>query len=316
MAEWAKTGSKASVDALMNSWCIRLESLGSLSLGQAMQMKQTIQDLSFESTLSAKLLAVVEAKVMATATAATPPAETTYTGKKRKEDSKPQTLLKPENFITVTEWSMLQEGPAPARLEILLRRYLMLGLRNLTEQTVKKGMAFLLALAAAELSQMPTYEEIYEEVQVFKRSWESVKTDAGPTELGLLTYPEDPSSLPKALFDRAYKPEDPPLGKDVKAGIWLAHIPMRSTSKLLQKNKKQRLPTADGKAARSEQQADEFQSRMDQCFGRLERLLDHGCGQDAIQDGGRRQLQLAAGANVLQRRTSCFFYLFLCFASV
>lgn len=316
MAEWAKTGSKASVDALMNSWCIRLESLGSLSLGQAMQMKQTIQDLSFESTLSAKLLAVVEAKVMATATAATPPAESTYTAKKRKEDSKPQTLLKPENFITVTEWSMLQEGPAPARLEILLRRYLMLGLRNLTEQTVKKGMAFLLALAAAELSQMPTYEEIYEEVQVFKRSWESVKTDAGPTELGLLTYPEDPSSLPKALFDRAYKPEDPPLGKDVKAGIWLAHIPMRSTSKLLQKNKKQRLPTADGKAARSEQQADEFQSRMDQCFGRLERLLDHGCGQDAIQDGGRRQLQLAAGANVLQRRTSCFFYLFLCFASV
>ncbi|CAE7650334.1 unnamed protein product [Symbiodinium sp. CCMP2592] len=296
MAEWAQSGSKASVDALMNSWCTRLESLGSLSLGQAMQMKQTIQDLSFESTLSERLLEKVEAKVLATATAATPPPDTTYTPHKRKEESKPQTLLKPENFITVTEWSMLEKSPAPARLEILLKRYLQLGLRNLTEQTVKKGLAFLLALAAGELSQMPTYEEIYEEVQVFKRSWESVKTDAEPTEVGLLTYPDDPSSLPKALFDRAYKAEDPPMGKDVRAGIWLAHIPMRSTSKLLQKNKKQRLPRPDGQAAVSEQHANEFQSRMEQCFGRLERMLDQGCGQNAIQDGGRRELQLAAGA--------------------
>ncbi|CAE7026696.1 unnamed protein product [Symbiodinium sp. CCMP2592] len=256
-----------------------------------MQMKQTIQDLSFESTLSALLLEKVEAKVLAAATAATPPPETTYTPNRRKEESKPQTLLKPENFITVTEWSMLEKASAPARLEILLRRYLQLGLRNLTEQTVKKGLAFLLALAAAELSQMPTYEEIYEEVQVFKRSWESVKTDAGPTEVGLLTYPDDPSSLPKALFDRAYKAEDPPMGKDVRAGIWLAHVPMRSTSKLLQKNKKQRLPRPDGQAAVSEQQAGEFQSRMEQAFGRLERLLDQGCGQNAIQDGGRRELQ-------------------------
>ncbi|CAE7812404.1 unnamed protein product [Symbiodinium sp. CCMP2592] len=296
MAEWAQSGSKASVDALMNSWCTRLESLGSLSLGQAMQMKQTIQDLSFESTLSERLLGKVEAKVLATATAATPPPDTTYTPHKRKEESKPQTLLKPENFITVTEWSMLEKSPAPARLEILLKRYLQLGLRNLTEQTVKKGLAFLLALAAGELSQMPTYEEIYEEVQVFKRSWESVKTDAEPTEVGLLTYPDDPSSLPKALFDRAYKAEDPPMGKDVRAGIWLAHIPMRSTSKLLQKNKKQRLPRPDGQAAVSEQHANEFQSRMEQCFGRLERMLDQGCGQNAIQDGGRRELQLAAGA--------------------
>ncbi|CAE7732629.1 unnamed protein product [Symbiodinium sp. CCMP2592] len=299
MAEWAQSGSKASVDALMNSWCTRLESLGSLSLGQAMQMKQTIQDLSFESTLSERLLEKVEAKVLATATAATPPPDTTYTPNKRKEESKPQTLLKPENFITVTEWSMLEKSPAPARLEILLKRYLQLGLRNLTEQTVKKGLAFLLALAAGELSQMPTYEEIYEEVQVFKRSWESVKTDAEPTEVGLLTYPDDPSSLPKALFDRAYKAEDPPMGKDVRAGIWLAHIPMRSTSKLLQKNKKQRLPRPDGQAAVSEQHANEFQSRMEQCFGRLERMLDQGCGQNAIQDGGRRELQLAAGASEL-----------------
>ncbi|CAE7513364.1 unnamed protein product [Symbiodinium sp. CCMP2592] len=209
MAEWAQSGSKASVDALMNSWCTRLESLGSLSLGQAMQMKQTIQDLSFESTLSERLLEKVEAKVLATATAATPPPDTTYTPNKRKEESKPQTLLKPGNFITVTEWSMLE--------------------KNLTEQTVKKGLAFLLALAAGELSQMPTYEEIYEEVQVFK------------------------------------------------------------------------LPRPDGQAAVSEQHANEFQSRMEQCFGRLERLLDQGCGQNAIQDGGRRELQLAAGANILQR---------------
>ena len=299
LADWTKTGSQASVDALMNSWCTRLDGTPSITLPQAMALKQTIQDLSFESTLSAKTLAVVEGKVMATAAAASP----SETPAKRKEESKPQTLLKPENFLTVTEWSVLQKGPAPARLEALLRRYLLLGITNLSEQTVKRGMAFLLALAAPDLSQMPTYEDMYEEVQVFKRSWESLKQDAGPSQVGLLAYPDDPSSLPKALFDRAYRTADPPMGKDVRAGIWLAHIPMRSTSKLLKKNRKGRLPKNDGKAL-SDEQTDEFQSRMEQCFRRLERLLVPGTSQNAHEDGGGRQLQLAAGTSILQRRTA------------
>ena len=96
------------VDALMNSWCTRLEGTPSIILPQAMALKQTIQDLSFESTLSANMLAAVESKVMATA-AAVAPAENPL---KSKEESKPQTLLKPENFITVTEWAVLQKGPA------------------------------------------------------------------------------------------------------------------------------------------------------------------------------------------------------------
>ena len=145
-------------------------------------------------------------------------------------------------------------------------------------------------------------------------SWEPLKQDAGPTQVGLLTYPEDPSSLPKAVFDRAHRAEDPPVGKDIRAGVWLAHIPMRSTSKLLKKNRKGRLPRPDGKAVCGDQ-AEEFQSRMDQCFGRLERLLDQGCGQNAVQDGDRRQLQLAAGTSILQRRTASHVLFFICFAS-
>ncbi|CAE7248389.1 hypothetical protein AK812_SmicGene30863 [Symbiodinium microadriaticum] len=203
---------------------------------------------------------------MATATAATP-TENASPATKRKEEAKPQTVLKPENYITFNEWSVLQKGPGSARLETLLRRYLLLGLSSLTEQTVKRGLAMLLALAAPELAQMPTYEEIYEEVQIFKRSWESLNAEA----------------------------DDPPMGKDVKAGIWLFHISMRSASKLLQKNRTGRLPRPDGKAVQ-QQHADEFQSRMDEALGRLERLLDQGYGQNALQDGDRRQLQLAAGS--------------------
>ena len=120
MAEWAETGSQASIDALLKSWCTRLDGTPSITLPQAMAVKQTIQDLSFESTLSTKMLAVVESKLMATATAAAP--ADALPSSKRKEESKPQTL---------------QKGPAPARLETLLRRYLTLGLTNLTEQTVK-----------------------------------------------------------------------------------------------------------------------------------------------------------------------------------
>ncbi|CAE7701788.1 RE1 [Symbiodinium sp. CCMP2592] len=98
----------ASVDASMNSWCTRLEGTPSIILPQAMALKQTIQDLSFENTLSAKMLAVVGSKVMATTVAAAA-AENPL---KRKEESKLQTLLKLENFIMVTGWSVLQKGPA------------------------------------------------------------------------------------------------------------------------------------------------------------------------------------------------------------
>ena len=103
------------------------------------------------------------------------------------------------------------------------------------------------------------------------------------------------------------------MGKDVKAGIWLFHISMRSASKLLQKNRTGRLPRPDGKAVQ-QQHADEFQSRMDEALGRLERLLDQGYGQNALQDGDRRQLQLAAGSSILQRRTASHV-VFICFAS-
>ena len=105
-------------------------------------------------------------------------------------------MRKPENYITVNEWSVLQKGPGSARLETLLRRYLLLGLSSLTEQTVKRGLAMLLALAAPELAQMPTYEEIYEEVQIFKRSWESLNAEAGTSDFGLIKYPDDPAGLP------------------------------------------------------------------------------------------------------------------------
>ena len=87
MAEWAKTGSRPSVDALMSSWCTRLEGTPSITLPHPMALKQTIEGLSFESTLSAKMLAVVESKVMATATAATP-TENASPATKRKEEAK------------------------------------------------------------------------------------------------------------------------------------------------------------------------------------------------------------------------------------
>ena len=149
----------------------------SIGLPQAMALKQTITELGFEAKVSEQMFAAVEKKVLAAAAAVQDSrAPGGHGQKKPKEDSKPQTLMKPETYMTLEDWAF----PGPARLEVLLRRYMQLGITSLTEQSVKRGMAFLLAMAAGEFSQMPTYEEIYEEVHVFKRFLGLLETGRRP----------------------------------------------------------------------------------------------------------------------------------------
>ena len=112
MAEWAKTGSRESLAALVQGWCARVQACAPVSLQHGMSMKATILSLKFPDAESKQMLEVVEKKV---------------------------------------------------------------GMLNLKENTVKAGMALLLAMASKNARAMPSYSEIYDQVQVFKRSFEQLK---------------------------------------------------------------------------------------------------------------------------------------------
>ena len=157
MAEWAGTGSSESLAALVTAWCNRVQACPAMSLQEGMSVKKAIADLSFPEQQRTEMLQVVEAKVMQCCAEVEAP-----------KDVKGQLLLKPSNYLTAADWGGLETGAGPARLQILLKRYLSLRLLNLKEGTVKAGMALLLALAAPTARSMPSYAEIYEQVKVFK----------------------------------------------------------------------------------------------------------------------------------------------------
>ena len=295
MAEWAKTGSHESLAALVQGWCARVQACAPVSLQHGMSMKATILSLKFPDAESKQMLEVVEKKVLTSCTAAEAP-----------KDVKGQLLTKPYNYLTAAEWGVLEGGNAPARLEILLKRYLKLGMLNLKENTVKAGMALLLAMASKNARAMPSYSEIYDQVQVFKRSFEQLK-EAQLDEAhkkhapGLLRYPDDPEELTREVYKAAY-PEDRPLSKDVGADIWLAHIPMRSTSKLLKSSK---APSPASAPTTTEPEKFELfvTKTLDRVFssnGPLGAWLQNHTSSDT----GRTQLELPTAANMLRTAKS------------
>ena len=292
MAEWARTGSSESLAALVTAWCNRVQACPAMSLQEGMSVKKAIADFSFPEQQRTEMLQVVEAKVMQCCAEAEAP-----------KDVKGQLLLKPSNYLTAADWGGLETGAGPARLQILLKRYLSLGLLNLKEGTVKAGMALLLGLAAPTARSMPSYAEIYEQVKVFKRSFEQLKEAhlAGPGKsqpVGMLRYPENAHDLSEELFKAAY-PDGHPMSKDIGADIWLAHIPMRSTSKLLKGPK-----NPDPQCLPPVSDADRFESLLNQTLDRV--FSPHGplgaVLQNVPQTTSRRQLDMAAGASVLRPR--------------
>ena len=198
MAQWAKTGSSESVTALVQGWCGRLQSCAAITLQQGMSIKKAILALGFPEADSKRMLDVLENKVLTSCADAEAP-----------KDEKGQVLNKPYNYLTAAEWGVMEGGNAPARLEILLKRYLKLGMLSLKENTVKAGMALLLAMASKTARAMPSYHDIYDQVKVFKRSFDELKeahlkgprSNRGPT---VLHYPDNPEDLARELYQAAY----------------------------------------------------------------------------------------------------------------
>jgi hypothetical protein len=149
---------------------------------------------------------------------------------------KPQQLLAVHNYLTASDWSKLQEPGCP--LEdmkwIIIKRLMLLGIASLHEQTVKHSVALIVYLIQQQSKVFPSYESIHNIVNSFKGSFFSVKVQV--TYSGITTYPATPSELPAALFAKAYAADDQPVKQEIMelANI-VNHVPLRSTSKLLQK---------------------------------------------------------------------------------
>jgi hypothetical protein len=222
MADWMDSGSAADMVA---AWQAKLKTTV-IDMTVALQLKSCVQAKGF-GQFGQSLLESVEAAVVLSLQQTSP---------QNRAPLKAQHLLRPENFLTLSEWDRLQHGSPGDRLQTLLRRYLLLGVRSLSEQTVKNGIALLLSVSST--SAMPSYQEIFHQVGVFKRTFDEQKTRWPMRTLGtqLTQFPETAQELEGDLFAAAYpSPEDAPMDRrrTCQKDVWLAHVPLRATSALL-----------------------------------------------------------------------------------
>ena len=146
---------------------------------------------------------------------------------------KPQKLIHLENYLTEDEWKVLQSPEASyiGKCTCIAQRWRNLGIRSLAEQTPKYGVALLLC----QLHKLPDHTVIKQMVQDLKSTFHTT-----PLPDMNLTYvkdfPEKALQLPPALYQAAYA-NGPPVPKEFEQLKTIAanHIPLRTTSKLLQK---------------------------------------------------------------------------------
>ncbi len=170
---------------------------------------------------------------------------------------KPQKLTSIHCYLKQSQWDILQSSEVSyiRKVQTLVEFLKSLSITSLHEQTVKWSIALLIALRCAGGNSLPTYSVIFEMIRDFKAAFSSTDT---PMNLprGLVTYPDNPTDLPKALYDSVYT-NDPPVKKDLERLSQIAnfHVPLRTTSKLLvnerAKNQKQpdSTPATDASSA-------------------------------------------------------------------
>jgi hypothetical protein len=112
------------------------------------------------------------------------------------------------NNLTQSDWNKLKDPrqTLAGKMQVLIDRYLRLGIRYPDEQSVRGAVA-LVALVIAELSLgFPTYPAIFAMVKDFKAMCDSQHR---PYPHGhLVAHPEHPSCLPLEMQQFAYDPED------------------------------------------------------------------------------------------------------------
>ena len=156
------------------------------------------------------------------------------------KDKKEQQLLTSIlAYLTEEDWAKLQRPrmDAEGMIEVIASRYARLGVQHLDEQTVKWPCALCIYLVKAQnAGSMPMYQVIHDWVQKFKAAILSFKT---PWDLEIIIqYPASPESLPPAIWEHAYTPEDPPVSKTIPGFSHLGeHVPLRSNSALLTREK-------------------------------------------------------------------------------
>ncbi len=206
----------------------KIEKLGSMDSSSALKLCRALDESYFDEGVKTVIQLAIDARLASGLQAS---ASSTM---------KQQHLAHTVNYLTAGDWAVIMNPRAvPAQMiQVMATRLSKLQIRSLHEQTVKWPVAIVLHCVQQNTGRFPRYQTICDWVQDFKRQFESYKSDI--PENPIIHYPVDPSGLPEELYEAAYDSADPPIAKVLPGFNALgAHIPLRSNSALLVRERNQ-----------------------------------------------------------------------------
>jgi hypothetical protein len=148
--------------------------------------------------------------------------------------TKPQVLLYPHTYLTGSQWAVIDDATISIKRKqmTLVACLRSVGMRSLHEQTKRPVVAILVWAHYKATNRWPTYHMIYEWVKEFTATFD--RHSCNDIVEYLAVYPSSPYELPAAVYQAAYPdPSDPPVTADVPIDMISQHVPLRSSSKLL-----------------------------------------------------------------------------------
>ena len=222
------SGTEALAKNFTNALIQQINSCLSLPTCDASMLVQALKDSPYGDANITRIIAAIDAKVMANSTAA-----------KAATGPKDQVLKEWWNMCTQDDWDCFKDPKRSfhSKMTRLVERGNLLGCTNPDEQTLKWMLAMLLM---SHYLDMPGPSDIYDKLQELKQV---VVCERKPYPLEQLTnFPSRPEDLPKEVYAYAYTDSKPTavVLPGIKS-IAIKAIPLRSNSKLL----KQKSPPAD-----------------------------------------------------------------------
>ena len=139
------------------------------------------------------------------------------------------------NYMTAGDWNSLRNESFWKGANVLIHRLKKIGIKNLKESLKKRCIGLLVISEMEKGKPFPKYNEIYDMAQKFSGAFASSSYQASPGVPSILNYPMQPAMVSDTFVATAYEQNDPLVSKHLEDLNFLVlhHVPVRSTSKLL-----------------------------------------------------------------------------------
>ena len=205
---------------LLGSLEFKLKSLQHVTAANALELHTTLGECDFQEPLAGKLGAMIDEVL----------------GNQEDEactntSLKPQTIWNIHVFLTAAEWQIMDGDQSWfAKQHMLVQRLKKLGVRSMTEKTVRACVALLCSTLATVPDDAAT---LYQLSLDFKQCFHTSENAAANVPY-IVNFPEQPNGLPEQLLGHAYTQEDPPVHRSIpKLGQLRAAMILRNSHKSL-----------------------------------------------------------------------------------